>query len=547
MDLTERPGIPVRDKHNGQQERLVSPGVSHAARALPAAWAIAVSLFECASALESSSVAYATWPGSAGRLCRCDSSSSTWAVCRKIGGTLGPQRARIWRRRAAWYAAAEAGPEGVPSNYSEVETRIGAPGFASKEGMPEQAHLGDAPVSARLDSATGGALEPSHADPREADLHAAPSPDGIHVDQSTFAASGAQAHSEAVAVSESRPPGAEKQSAHPHDHFEKLGSNGESLSKRKLSRTRDVRNMFILPVGGKGFGPALSVEDMTRSLFTADDPLWSLIRRESVAGSVNDPRIASLISESILNHETLEDALAAVLSAPLRSDYFASLQWKQLFDGALAKDAQYQKAVRADLLAAMRRDAASTHPAAVLLFSKGYQALQSYRLAHWLWHQNRKSLALYMQSLISAHYGVDIHPAARIGSGVLIDHATGIVIGETAVIDDDCSILHNVTLGGTGKEIGDRHPKIGQGVLIGAGATILGNITVGKCARITPGSVVLKPVAPYTVVSGVPAKAVGRVGLESNSGLPSEEMEYALDHLAPFESAGDFGVDGVGI
>mmetsp|Transcript_13508 Transcript_13508/g.23032 ORF Transcript_13508/g.23032 Transcript_13508/m.23032 type:complete len:452 (+) Transcript_13508:44-1399(+) len=316
-----------------------------------------------------------------------------------------------------------------------------------------------------------------------------------------------------------------------------------SARRRRLVRPKNLEPVAFIPVTASGFGPSLSVDDMTRSLYDAEDPLWDLIRREAQIGAMNSSQVASYLHASILNYNTLEDSLSVILSHQLRSDYFLPIQWMELFQDALQMDLEYRQAIRRDLLVAMRRDPASTHPISVLLFNKGYQALQCYRLAHWLWIQNRKSLALYLQSTISAKYGVDIHPAAQIGLGILIDHATGIVIGETAVIGDDCSILHNVTLGGTGKEIGDRHPKIGRGVLIGAGVSILGNIQIGDCCRLTPGSVVLKPVLPYSVMSGVPARKVGDVKLDMENAMPSEEMQHFLD-LSDSESV---GIDGVGI
>ena len=170
--------------------------------------------------------------------------------------------------------------------------------------------------------------------------------------------------------------------------------------------------------------------------------------------------------------------------------------------------------VRADLSAVFDRDPACNSYLEPFLYFKGFQALQAYRVAHWLWSNGRRALALYVQSRTSEVYGVDIHPAARIGRGILIDHATSVVVGETAVIEDEVSLLHGVTLGGTGKETGDRHPKVRRGALIGANATILGNIEIGQCSRVGAGSVVLRDVPPNTTVAGVPAKVVGEAGCE---------------------------------
>lgn len=181
--------------------------------------------------------------------------------------------------------------------------------------------------------------------------------------------------------------------------------------------------------------------------------------------------------------------------------------------------------MRADLHAVSERDSACCSQVTPLLYFKGFHALQAYRVAHWLWQQGRKSLALFLQNRISAVFAVDIHPAARIGKGIMFDHATGIVIGETAVVGDMVSIMQSVTLGGTGKEAGDRHPKVSNGVLIGAGAKILGNITVGECAKVGAGSVVLKDVPARAVVAGVPAKIIG----DNLCGQPAQEMDHHID------------------
>jgi serine O-acetyltransferase len=159
-----------------------------------------------------------------------------------------------------------------------------------------------------------------------------------------------------------------------------------------------------------------------------------------------------------------------------------------------------------------------------VLYFKGFHAIQTHRLAHWLWEKGRKDFALYLQSRSSAVFQTDINPAAHIGRGIFLDHATGLVVGETAVVEDDVSMLQDVTLGGTGKEDGDRHPKIRRGVLIGAGAKILGNIEVGECARIAAGSVVLKSVPPHMTVAGVPARVVGEAGCAE----PARAMDQML-------------------
>jgi len=313
--------------------------------------------------------------------------------------------------------------------------------------------------------------------------------------------------------------------------------------RKRLAEPASLDPISAIPVTDSGFGPNLSVDDMTRSLYGAEDPLWDLIKREAQTGARNNSQIGSYLHASILNHNSLEDSLSVIISHQLRSEYFLPIQWTELFQEALQDDPVYRQAIRRDLLAAMRRDPASTHPITIMLFNKGFQALESYRLGNWLLKRGRKSLALYLQSTISARFGVDIHPGAQMGLGILIDHASGIVIGETATVGDDCSILHNVTLGGTGKETGNRHPKVGRGVLIGAGVSILGNIPIGDFSRITPGSVVLKAVTPYSVVSGVPAKMVGDVKLDMGSAMPSEEHQHILD----LSDSDNLGIDGVGI
>jgi serine O-acetyltransferase len=197
---------------------------------------------------------------------------------------------------------------------------------------------------------------------------------------------------------------------------------------------------------------------------------------------------------------------------------------RQAYSDALRDDAAIGTMFRADIIATLDRDPAAERFLEPLLYFKGFHAIQAHRLAHWLWSKGRKDFAYYLQSRSSAAFQTDIHPAARIGRGIFLDHATGLVVGETAVIEDDVSMLHSVTLGGTGKEHGDRHPKIRRGVLIGAGAKILGNIEVGHCARIAAGSVVVRSVPNNVTVAGVPAKVVGEAGCPE----PSRHMDQML-------------------
>jgi serine O-acetyltransferase len=254
------------------------------------------------------------------------------------------------------------------------------------------------------------------------------------------------------------------------------------------------------------------------------DPVWTRLRGEAEEVVRREPELATFIYETVLHHDRLEAAVVHRLSERLaHSDVSAELI-RQAYADALEDQPTIGDAFRADIMAVIDRDPAANRYIEPVLYFKGFHALQTHRLMHWLWAQGRRDLALYLQSRASSVFQVDIHPAARIGRGVFLDHATGIVIGETAVIEDDVSMLHDVTLGGTGKEHGDRHPKIRRGVLIGAGAKILGNIEVGHCARIAAGSVVVKAVPHNTTVAGVPARVVGEAGCAE----PARAMDQVL-------------------
>lgn len=239
------------------------------------------------------------------------------------------------------------------------------------------------------------------------------------------------------------------------------------------------------------------------------DPIWARIREEAQEGVQNEPLLASFLNSTILSHKTLEEALSFHLASKLESLTLPSISLRELIDEAFANEKGIGEAIRADLVAVHDRDPACRLFCQPLLYFKGFQALQCYRVAHYYWNRGRYHLALFLQSRVSEVFGIDIHPAARIGKGILMDHGTGIVIGETAVVGNNVSMLHEVTLGGTGKERGDRHPKIGNGVLIAAGAKILGNVKVGEGAKVAAGAVVLRDVPPHTTVAGVPAKPVG--------------------------------------
>ncbi|HRK43679.1 MAG TPA: serine O-acetyltransferase [Gemmobacter sp.] len=255
----------------------------------------------------------------------------------------------------------------------------------------------------------------------------------------------------------------------------------------------------------------------TRQKLQPLDPVWARICDEAHAAIASEPLLGGLVHSSLLHHASLERALAYRFSLKVASGEMSEQILREIADEAYASDPSLGQAARADIVAVFDRDPACHRYLQPILFFKGFQAVQAYRIGHWLWQQGRVDLAYFVQMRTSEVFGVDIHPAARIGRGIMIDHAHSIVIGETAVVGDNVSMLHSVTLGGTGKEDGDRHPKIGDGVLIGAGAKVLGNITVGRCSRIAAGSVVLQEVPPCTTVAGVPARVVGEAGCSQPS------------------------------
>lgn len=254
--------------------------------------------------------------------------------------------------------------------------------------------------------------------------------------------------------------------------------------------------------------------------------VWQEIREEAMAVSSIDPVLHQLLRQKVLKWKSLPEALAQILSHLLKDENLTSEHLFDLFDEYYLKEPKLVESAVADLKATLDRDPACTMMLEPLLFFKGFQALQCYRLSHALWTEGRTFLAQFLQSLISKVFGVDIHPAAKLGCGILIDHATGLVIGETAIVGNNVSILHGVTLGGTGKESGDRHPKVEDGVLLSANAQLLGNIRIGQGSKVGAGAVVLRDVEPHTTVAGVPAKRVG---------VPDCE-DPALEMKADFES-----------
>lgn len=254
------------------------------------------------------------------------------------------------------------------------------------------------------------------------------------------------------------------------------------------------------------------------------DLLWATLCHEAQAAMENDPLLTRPMNLAILYHHSFADALAHRIAQKLANPDINQEELLPVVRQAFQRDHQILLSAQMDLQAVRDRDPSNAEILTPFLYFKGFLALQGHRVAHWLWHHNKVHMARHIQSRISEVLGVDIHPAARLGKGIMLDHGSGLVIGETAVVEDEVSILQDVTLGGTGKQTGDRHPKIRRGALIGAGAKILGNIEVGIGAKVGAGSVVVSPVAAHTSVAGVPARLVGR----PNSDLPGVSMEQTI-------------------
>lgn len=254
------------------------------------------------------------------------------------------------------------------------------------------------------------------------------------------------------------------------------------------------------------------------------DAIWEIVRGEAAAKADEEPILGSYFHATILNHTNFRSALSFRLASKLDNPMLPTMLIRDVIDEAMGDDDGIQTSALTDMLATYDRDPACEDLSTPFLFLKGFHALQAHRIAYWLWHRGRHTLALFFQSQISVGLDVDIHPAARMGRGILVDHATGIVIGETAVVEDDVSILHAVTLGGTGKETGDRHPKVRHGVLLGAGCKVIGNIEIGEGAKVGAGSVVLEDVPPHVTVAGVPAQVVGPTTDEN----PALGMDHSL-------------------
>ena len=252
--------------------------------------------------------------------------------------------------------------------------------------------------------------------------------------------------------------------------------------------------------------------------------MWAALRSEALQVAKTEPSLASLVNAVVIRHKQLSSALSYQLARKLGDQELRGMSLRETAEEAFAADPNIIAQAEADLRAVFERDPACRGYLQPFLYFKGFQALQTHRIAHWLWTHDRQALAFYLQSRVSELFQVDIHPAAVLGSGIFLDHGTGIVIGETAVVEDDVSMLHGVTLGGTGAERGDRHPKIGKGVLLGAGAKVLGNIKVGDYAKVASGSVVLKEVPPGCTAAGVPARLVNC----PSCGEPAKTMDHTL-------------------
>ncbi len=256
-------------------------------------------------------------------------------------------------------------------------------------------------------------------------------------------------------------------------------------------------------------------------------PVWAALRNEAEHAAQAEPYLASLLNATVLAHTQLSAALSYHLARKLGDQELRAMSVREVCEEAYDAEPAIIDAAEADLRAVFERDAACKGYVQPFLFFKGFHAIQSYRVANWLWRQGRETLAFYLQSRVSELFQVDIHPAAKLGSGLFIDHGTGIVVGETATVGDDVSMLHGVTLGGTGAQRGDRHPKIARGVLLGAGAKVLGNIEVGEYAKIASGSVVLKPVPAHCTAAGVPARLVNCPTCPN----PARTMDHTLADL----------------
>ncbi|KAJ9541065.1 hypothetical protein OSB04_027571 [Centaurea solstitialis] len=300
---------------------------------------------------------------------------------------------------------------------------------------------------------------------------------------------------------------------------ESPGSNPTSTSTSMTVMRHKVERIF--PVYARG-GLSPRSDPVANSGSVVGDSIWDAVRIEAKFEAENEPILSSFLYASILSHDCLERALGFIIANRLQNNTLLETQLMDIFCDVMLQNRGIQRALRLDLQAFKDRDPSCLSYCSALLYLKGYHSLQTHRVAHALWNQGRKVLALALQSRVSEVFGVDIHPAAKIGEGILLDHGTGLVIGETAVIGDRVSLMQGVTLGGSGKETGDRHPKVGQGVLIGASVIVLGNIKIGDGAMIASGSLVLKDVPQHSMAAGIPAKVIGYVEEQ----VPSLTMKH---------------------
>ena len=273
-----------------------------------------------------------------------------------------------------------------------------------------------------------------------------------------------------------------------------------------------------------GFAVASAAVLPPERISFVESQLWPALRAEAARAAAREDMLRFLLDRAVLRHDGLAAALGALLAHKLADASLAADRLVELARSAMAEDQAILAAAAADLSAIRSRDPAAESYLTPFLYYKGFHALQWHRIGHWLWGQSRRDLAHFLQSRVSEVFAVDIHPAVPVGSGVFIDHGTGLVVGETAIIGNDVSILHEVTLGGTGKERGDRHPKVRDGVLLCAGAKVLGNVEIGREAKVGAGSVVLSNVPPRATVAGVPARIVAW----SHGGVPALEMDQSL-------------------
>lgn len=320
------------------------------------------------------------------------------------------------------------------------------------------------------------------------------------------------------------------------DEDNKSGQAVEDVESSSSTSSESYQG-YLAPPKPKLFYPDidLSVPD---AVYSGDyDAVWELMRWEAFQEAQREPLLVSFLHSSILNHKTLESSLAFLLANRLASQAMISTQVQSLILEALDEDDSIGRSLRADIMAVRDRDPACTCLPDVFLYFKGFHALQTYRVAHVLWKAGKKVLAHYLQSQMSQSFQIDIHPNATLGSGIMLDHGTGIVIGETARVGHNCSILHHVTLGGSGKKGRDRHPKVGEGVLLGAGASVLGNVAIGDGCQVGAGTLVITDLPSHCVAVGVPAKIIG--SFVDVTEQPSIGMNQMMDKkIVTFESDG---------